>query len=530
MIWSCSAGHQEHIQFLPTGEHHEIVKRIIDEDGGVIISTQQCTSTQQCSEPQENDKQERAMVNTNGFAPTTYDADVIVIGAGISGSAAAKSLHDQGVEVLIVEANDRIGGRTWTEPEGMPGGALDKGGMFIGETHKHLIELGTSLGLEMTPSGKPGDDTYMMLGNVHRAPDEKLDPSLLFTAEYEASLEALDALADRVGYEEPWASPDAAELDSKTVATWIEESFEHPEVKRLHTLFVNVFLGADASEVSLLYWAYYVSECEGVAQLMGTRDGAQWAWWVGGAAQVSWRIADAIGREKVLLNWPVTRIAQDDDGITVFSGERSLRARNVIIAMAPIAANQIRFEPALPTSRAQLQARAPMGRYFKIQARYPSTFWVEQGNSGALVDTDDMGVFVLDGTKPMDSLSALIGFVGGTHYDRWSAKSPEERKQGFIDVLVKAFGPQAAEPSYYHETNWTEQEWARGGPVTYMPTGVMSNFGAALRDPIGRIHFAGTEASYQWSGYMEGGVRAGQKAAAAIAQEILAGSAREGER
>ena len=104
----------------------------------------------------------------------------------------------------------------------------------------------------------------------------------------------------------------------------------------------NVFLGADASEVSLLYWAYYVSECEGVAQLMGTRDGAQWAWWVGGAAQVSWRIADAIGREKVLLNWPVTRIAQDDDGITVFSGERSLRARNVIIAMAPIAANQIR--------------------------------------------------------------------------------------------------------------------------------------------------------------------------------------------
>ena len=104
------------------------------------------------------------MVNTNGFAPTTYDADVIVIGAGISGSAAAKSLHDQGVEVLIVEANDRIGGRTWTEPEGMPGGALDKGGMFIGETHKHLIELGTSLGLEMTPSGKPGDDTYMMPG------------------------------------------------------------------------------------------------------------------------------------------------------------------------------------------------------------------------------------------------------------------------------------------------------------------------------------------------------------------------------
>lgn len=455
------------------------------------------------------------------------DADVIIIGAGISGSAAAKALHDQGKSVLIVEGNDRIGGRTWTEPEGAPGGPIDNGGMFIGDTHKHLIELGTSLGLEMTPSGKPGDDLYVVQGEVLRAPNEQLDPSLPFVPEYLASLEALDELADSVGWEHPWDSAHAAELDSKTVATWIAETFEHEEVRRLHTVLVNTFLGADPYDVSLLYWAYYVSECEGTKCLMGTRDGAQWAWWFGGAAQVSWRIADAIGREKVLLEWRVDRVDQDDSGVTVFSGQRSLRARHVVIAMSPLASNQIRFTPALPTSRAQLQARSPMGRYYKVQARYPSAFWVKHGSSGALLDTDDVGVFLLDGTKPTDTLATLIGFIGGSNYDRWAGRTEQERKSAFLDLLVKSFGPQAAEPSYFHETDWTEQEWAKGGPVTYMPPGVMSHFGAALRDPIGRIHFAGTEASLQWSGYMEGGVRAGQNAAAAIVETLDATTRKE---
>lgn len=448
------------------------------------------------------------------------DADVIVIGAGISGSTAAKALHDQGKRVLILEANDRIGGRTWTEPDGAPGGPIDNGGMFIGETHRHLIELGTSLGLEMTPSGKPGDDTYVVRGSLFRAPDEQLDPGVEFVSEFTSSLRALDALADRVGWERPWNSPIAEELDSKTVATWLAEAVESEDVRRLHSLIVNAILGADPREVSLLYWAYYVSECEGIQSLMGTRDGAQWAWWFGGAAQVSWRIADAIGRDRVLLNRPVTRIAQDELGVTVFSGQESLRAGYAVVAMSPMAANRMRFEPALPTARAQLQARAPMGRYYKLQARYPSAFWVEQGYSGALVDTDDVGVFLLDGTKPTDTLGTLIGFVGGSHYDRWAGHSAEERKDAFLRLLVKAFGPEAAEPSYFHETDWTLQEWAMGGPVTYMPPGVMSQFGAALREPVDRIHFAGTEASSQWSGYMEGGVRAGQRAAAAILEVL----------
>jgi monoamine oxidase len=451
---------------------------------------------------------------------TALDADVIIIGAGISGSAAAKALHDRGDRVLVVEANDRIGGRTWTEPEGAPGGPIDNGGMFIGETHTHLIELGTSLGLEMTPSGKPGADTYVVKGDVLRAPDEQLDPDISFVPEFLSSLEALDALAESVGWDRPWESPDAASLDSKTVATWLEETVESVEVRRLHTLIVNAILGADPYEVSLLYWAYYVSECEGIQSLMGTRDGAQWAWWVGGAAQVSWRIADAIGREKVLLDWAVTRVEQDDSRVVVYSGQRSLRARHVIVAMSPLAANQIRFQPALPTARAQLQTRAPMGRYYKLQVRYPSTFWVDQGFSGALVDTDDVGVFLLDGTKPTDSLATLIGFVGGSNYDRWAVRTAEERQGAFIDLLIKAFGPEAAEPSYFHETDWTQQTWAQGGPVTYMPPGVLAHFGSALREPVGRIHFAGTEASFQWSGYMEGGVRAGQKAAAAIGEAL----------
>jgi monoamine oxidase len=148
----------------------------------------------------------------------------------------------------------------------------------------------------------------------------------------------------------------------------------------------------------------------------------------------------------------------------------------------------------------------------KVQVRYPTHFWVENGFSGEMVD-DSIGLTALDGTRPDDDMATLIGFIGGRNQDRWYAQPAEVRRAQFISLLVQAFGPDAAHPSYYHETNWPRQKWQMGAPVTYMPTGVLSTVGSALREPVGPIHFAGTEAADQWAGYMEGGVRAGQNAA-----------------
>ena len=81
------------------------------------------------------------------------------------------------------------------------------------------------------------------------------------------------------------------------------------------------------------------------------------------------------------------------------------------------------------------------------------------------------------------------------------------------------FGRRAARPRALIEHNWSDEPWTRGCYAGYMPPGVWSDFGEALRAPVGRIHWAGTETSEVFNGYMDGAVRSGERAA----REVQAG-------
>ena len=440
------------------------------------------------------------------------DADVIVIGAGPSGSYAAKLLHDQGVRVKLVEAKDRVGGRTWSTKSDAPGGPIDFGGQWIGETHVQLPELGAELGLETVSSVKPGNDLFVFNGDVEVGEEDQVPSGASWAGELSRSFELLDEVGTRLGWAAPWASEHVGELDSMTVAQWLEQNVQSSEVRLIHEVMVNILNGASTTEVSMAYWAYFVHQGEGIESLIGTRSGAQVAWFIGGMGQVTELIADKLG-DDVHLNWPVTRIEQDPTGVTVFSGERRLRASFAILAAPPSAGSRMIFDPPLPPKRAQLQARAPMGRLAKIQVRYDEPFWQERGLSGAAFECGDLAFWLFDGSKPTDSLATIVGFIGGKHLDAWHALSPNEREKRFIEILVNNFGDKARDVRYVHETDWTVQPWTGGAPVTFMPTGLLSSAGSALREPVDRLHFAGTEAAPMWSGYIEGALRAGKIAA-----------------
>lgn len=452
-------------------------------------------------------------MSTEAQQPPTA-SDVIVVGGGLSGMTAAHDLAAAGLTVTVLEAKDRVGGRTHSDPE-WEGGPLDFGGMLIGVTHERSRRLGESLGLAWSPARPEGRMTYRIQGDVVLAPDSSYPTSFAGSEGFDAKLaEAygkFDELAERVGPTGPWDSEEDRFLDSLTVATWLDLNVPDPIVRRILDTDLNIIVGAATSEMSMLFWAQYVAKCEGMHALQVTANDALW---IGGSQQISQRIAELPGIT-VVTDAPAYSVDHGDEDVTVRTAQGVFIAKAAVIAMPPSAANAIAFTPALPLQRRQLQGRAPMGRESKIQVRYERPFWREAGLSGEIFDLD-LGHLALDVTRPGDEWATIVAFIGGKDYDAWFALGEQGRKQAIMDSLVATLGDEAADARSYHETDWPSTPYTLGAPVTIMPPGLLSSIGDALNAPVGRLRFAGTEAAPMWTGYMEGAVRAGEAAAASL--------------
>lgn len=446
-------------------------------------------------------------------------SDVLVIGGGLSGMTAAYTLTQAGLTVTVLEAKDRVGGRTHSDAT-VPGGPLDLGGMFIGATHHRSRALGEALGLTAVAARPEGQMSYRVNGDVVRAPDGGYPATFGGTNGIDRKLTAayakFDDLAEQVGADAPWNSPIAKELDALTVATWLEANVEDPLVRAIMTTDLNIIVGADTTEMSMLFWAQYVAKCEGMHALQVT---AQDALWLGGSQQISQRIAELPG-VTVLTEWPVHSVVYSDGEVTAISPRGQVTAPAAIIAMPPSAAATLVFSPVLPHPRRQLQSRAPMGRETKVQVRYARPFWRDAGLSGEIFDLD-LGYLALDVTRPGDEQATIVAFIGGRDYDQWSSLADNERRIRILASLEAVIGAEAREAVGYFETDWPTLPYTLGAPVTVMPPGLLSTVGSALTDPVGPIRFAGTEAAAMWTGYMEGAVQAGEAAASSILSDLV---------
>lgn len=443
-----------------------------------------------------------------------HHADAIVVGGGLSGMAAAFTLAQEGLLVTVLEAKDRVGGRTHSDPD-TPGGPLDLGGMLIGTTHDRSRLLGETLGLSWVPARPSGSMTYRAEGQVVRAPDGGYPDSVAGSTALDAELTRVnglfDELAELVGAEGPWDNAEHVALDAMTVESWLEQNVPDPVARRIVRTDLNIIVGADTTEMSMLFWAQYVAKCEGMRALQVTANDALW---LGGSQQISQRIAELPGIT-VVTDAPVNSVSYTQDSVVVESSKGRFTAPAATIAVPPSAANVIRFSPELPLARRQLQARAPMGRESKVQVRYSRPFWRDAGLSGEVFDLD-LGYLSLDVTRPGDDWATIVAFIGGKDYDAWFGLGADARRKAVLDSLVAVLGQEAANVLGYHETDWPSVPYTMGAPVTVMPPGLLSKIGDALNAPVGPLRFAGTEAASMWTGYMEGAVRAGEAAAHSI--------------
>jgi monoamine oxidase len=281
---------------------------------------------------------------------------------------------------------------------------------------------------------------------------------------------------------------------------------------------VRPIFGAEPREISLLYALYFIA-ASGDERTPGTfernfstRNGAQQDRIDGGTQQIAARVARQLGR-RVVRRAPVRRIVAGTGYVDVVSDRYVNRARRVIVALSPALAGRIQYEPALPALRDGLTQRLPQGRLVKIQAVYERPFWRDDGLNGTSVsDTGPCNV-TFDSSPRSGRPGVLLGFVGGDEARAFARLPAQDRKRAALASLARSFGPRALDAIDYLEADWSAESYTRGCPVAVAPPGVLTSYGAALREPVGRIHWAGTETSTYWNGYMDGAIRAGARAA-----------------
>jgi len=447
--------------------------------------------------------------------PGGREADVIVVGAGLAGLVAARQLTAARRNVLVLEARDRVGGRTANASIG-GGKVTEMGGQWVGPTQDRVVSLATELGIETFPTYYEGRNLLDLGGKVRRYKGTipRLAPHVLF--DIGRARRKLRKAAGRVPAEAPWTAPKAEELDSKTLATWVRKAARTKKARRLLEIATGTVMGTGTSELSLLWMLSYVSAAGSFDALIDTEGGAQQDRFVGGSQRISQRLAEALG-ESVVLSAPVRRISQDGGGLEVEADGISARAQRVVVAVPPPLAARISFAPSLGGRRDQLMQRMANGALTKCAAVYPEPFWREDGLTGQAVTDDGPVTTTFDNSPPDGSPGVLLGFIAGPEAIRHARRAEAERRRIVLESFTRLFGPRAAKPGIYLETAWAEEEWSRGGPVCSFSPGALAQYGEALRRPTGRVHWAGAETATVWTGYMEGAVRSGERAA----EEVL---------
>lgn len=464
--------------------------------------------------------------------------DVLIIGGGVAGLATADTLflaqQDPGAPQLsycVLEGRDRVGGRTHTMHPEL--GHLDMGGEFIGPFQLYSINTARRLGIEMMPLYMP-DDTNCVWQYADGTIDlYKVTPTSSFpeNRDVEVNMVRVEQLTGqlKMNLNDPWTTAGAAELDTMSVQAWIDQHMTSAYGKQIFEVGARSALSVEPSEMSVLYMMWYAATCGTFEALMSVNGGSDCIRLVYGMQQFSEKLADEIGREHVHMGVIAKKVSQDDHGVCVETEcGKTYRAKRLVIAMSPPMVDKITFDPPLTTQRQGVQREWKMGRTIKGFVCYKAAWWRENF-TGYTLSAKGPVSWTMDNTwlnpktqryeKP-----SLMTFIVGDEADAWHDKPHEELKAAVLDHLVEMFDDERAkDPSLlvgdgYYRVDWRNEPLSGGCPAAVPTIGAFHELGPALRAPVGRVHWAGSETATDWAGgYINGALQSGQR----VALELL---------
>lgn len=429
----------------------------------------------------------------------TERAAVVVVGAGVSGLTAARQLHRRGIDVVVLEAADRLGGRTMSETTAL-GSTVDLGGQWIGHGHHRLTALADELGLtrfRMHTGPMPG-----LIDRSRRL--SAVSPAVLAAAAALAGVEVLS----RTRVPQRW--------NDVTVESWLRR-VPGRTARRLLEVIAAVSWTADLDRHSVYAAARMIRQQGGVRTMLSTKGGAQDSLIVEGMKGLADGLAADLG-SRIFLGHKVVAISRGESGVTVQTTAGEVRAAKVIVTVPAPMAGSIDFRPPLPPDRARLTDDTYMGSVYKAIAVYDRPFW-RQRRGGELIVLDGPGSGVFDTSRP-DGPGHLCILIGGPAARELDALSADARRKVVLEPLIGYIGPEVLDPVSWHEKSWHTDEYAGGGYMALPVAGTLDGLLPLPFTPVGDIHWAGTETASDHAGYIEGAIESGLRVAQEVEQAL----------
>ncbi|KAG9851775.1 flavin-containing amine oxidoreductase, partial [Aureobasidium melanogenum] len=473
----------------------------------------------------KNDPSAVALQTTRSLGVSQSSVDVVVIGAGLAGLNAATKIKEAGLSCMVLEARDRVGGRTWSQPLADGRGIVELGAAWINDTNQTVMAgLARKFGLELLVQSIDADCTLQdENGQVSTFRYGDL-PQL--GAAVQRDIAQIRDCTEADSQSVDCARPRNTNLDTITFATYLRQNGAKGAALKTASIWCRVMLGREPEDVSALFFLNYCKSGGGLLNMRNDGKGGAQALRVRqGTQSFSKGLAAELGHGVVHLSTPVHAIQQTEGRMAlVHTGSRVVAARKVITTVPPAALKHVEFSPPLPRDKQVLIDSFRFGFYRKVMGVFKEPFWLKKGHCGLTQSFTGPSSVIRDSSSPADGKWVLTCFVTSNSGAVWAALPQAEAYEQLLSQICKLYDSPEARDLFveFVSSAWDKDPLTGGGcPAASLSPGVLDSIGHTLREPFGLVHFAGTETAAEWKGYMEGASRSGQRAADEVIADLL---------